>query len=77
MHLRILSRVLLIEVFDLQGKELKCWKKIFLNHYGKPLQSSTRLQYMCAWVDLKLKSRTSCVRYFEVIYTRQQNTLLQ
>jgi len=33
LHLRILSSVLLIEMFDLPGKELKCLKELLLNHY--------------------------------------------
>jgi len=29
------------------------------------------------WVELKLKSRATYVRCFEVVYTRQQNATLQ
>jgi len=29
------------------------------------------------WTDLKLKSRTSCLKCFEVTFTRQQNTRMQ
>jgi len=29
------------------------------------------------WVELKPKSRTAYVRCFEVVYTRQQNAILQ
>jgi len=47
MHLQIFSSVLLIEMFDLQVKELKCRKKLFLNHYKMSFLSSMRLQDMC------------------------------
>jgi len=47
MHLRIFSSVLLIEMFDLRVKQLKCRKKLLLNHYKMSLQSSMRLQGMC------------------------------
>jgi len=47
MHLRIFSSVLQIEMFDLWVKELKCPKKLLLNHYKMSLQSSMRLQDMC------------------------------
>jgi len=46
MHLRIFSSVL-IEMFDLRDKELKCRKELLLNHYKMLLQSSMRLQDMC------------------------------
>jgi len=39
-------------MFDLRGKELKYAKKLFLNHYGKSVQNSMRLQDL--WVELKL-----------------------
>ena len=45
--MRIFSSVLLIEMFDLQVKELKCRKKLLLNHYKMSLQSCMRLQDMC------------------------------
>jgi len=35
MHLRILSSVLLIEMYDLRGKELNYRKELLLNHYRK------------------------------------------
>jgi len=36
-----------MEMFDLRVKELKCWKKLLLNHYKISLQSSVTLQDMC------------------------------
>jgi len=41
-----------MEMFDLQGKELKYAKELLLNYYGKSAPNSMRLQYM--WVELKL-----------------------
>jgi len=46
MHLRIFSSVLLMEMFDLGVKELKCRKELLLNHYKMSLQSSIALQNM-------------------------------
>jgi len=43
----ILSRVFLIEMFGLRGKDLKYAKELVLNHYRKSVQNSTRLQDMC------------------------------
>jgi len=40
--LQILSSDLLIEMFDLWGKELKYGKELLLNHYGKSVQDSVR-----------------------------------
>jgi len=59
MHLRILSSVLLTEMFDLPGKELKCRKELT----ELLLKVFTKLCEVAgfAWVDLKLKSRTSYV----------------
>jgi len=39
-------------MFDLRGKELKNAKELFLNHYGKSVQNSMRLQDL--WVEAKL-----------------------
>jgi len=39
-------------MFDLRCKELKYAKELFLNHYGKSVQNSMRLQDLC--VELKL-----------------------
>jgi len=39
-------------MFDLRAKELKYAKEMFLNHYGKSVQNSMRLQDL--WVELKL-----------------------
>jgi len=64
-----------MEMFDLRGKELKYVKELLLNHYRKSLQNSVRLQDM--WVELKLLSRTTYVRCFEVVYTRQPNAIPQ
>jgi len=50
--LRILSTALLIEIFDLRGKELKYANELLLNHYRKSVQNSVRLQDM--WVELRL-----------------------
>jgi len=50
--LRILSSGYLIEIFDLQGKELKYAKELLPNHYRKSVQNSMRLQDI--WVELKL-----------------------
>ena len=41
------SSVLLIEIFDLGVKELKCRKELLQNHYKMSLQSSMRLQDVC------------------------------
>jgi len=41
-----------MEMCDLLGKELKYAKELLLNHYGKPVQNSMRLQDM--WVELWL-----------------------
>ena len=60
-------------MLDLQGKELKYAKELFLKHYGKSVQNFIRWQDL--WVELKLKSRTTYVRYFEVVYIRQPNTI--
>jgi len=65
----------MMEMFDLWGKELKYAKKFFLNHYGKSVQNSMGLQDMR--VELKLQSRTTYVRCFEVVCTRQQNAIQQ
>jgi len=65
----------MVEMFDLRGKELKYAKELLRNHYRKSVQNSTRLQDM--WVELKLQSRTTYVRCFEVVCTRQQNAILQ
>jgi len=62
-------------MFDLRGKELKYAKESLLNHYRNFAQNSMRLQDM--WVELKLKSRTTYIRCFEVVYTRQQYAILQ
>jgi len=70
------STALLIEIFDLRVKELKCRKELPLDHYKMSLQSSMRLQDMCRW--LKTEATTSCKRCFKVIRdTKQQNTGLQ
>jgi len=45
--LRILSRVFLIEMFDLRGNELKYAKDLPLNHCRKSVQNPMRLQDMC------------------------------
>jgi len=45
--LPILPSVLLIEMFELRGKELKYAKELLLNHCRKPTQNSMRLQDMC------------------------------
>jgi len=58
----------MMEMFDLRGKELKHAKELFLNHYGKSVPNSMGLQDM--WIELKLQSRSTYVRCFEVIYTR-------
>jgi len=50
--LGILSSVFLMETFDLRSKELKYAKELLLNHCGKSVQNSMRLQHM--WVELKL-----------------------
>jgi len=50
--LRILSRVFLIEMFDLQDKELKYVKELLLNHYRKSVQNSEVAGHL--WVELKL-----------------------
>jgi len=47
MHLRILSSVFLIEMFDLRTKELKYAKDLLLIHYRKSIQDSMRLEDMC------------------------------
>jgi len=60
-------------MFDLRGKELKYAKELFLNHYGKSVQNSMKLQGL--WVELKLQSRTTYVRYFKVVYIRQPNAI--
>jgi len=60
MHLRILSSVLLIKIFDFQGKKLKYRKDLLVNHSRKSLQNSKGVAGH-VWVDLKLKSRTSSV----------------
>ena len=65
----------LIKVFDIQVKELKYPKELLLNHYRKFVQNSMRLQDI--WVELKLQSRTTYVRCFEVVYIRQQNGIQQ
>ena len=44
--------IFLIKICDLWGKEVKYAKELLLNHYGKSVQNSTRLQDM--WVELKL-----------------------
>ena len=49
---RILSSVFLIEIFDLQGNELKYAKESLLDHHRKFVKNSMRLQDM--WVELKL-----------------------
>jgi len=75
MHLRILSSVILMEMFDLQGNELKCrkqWSWVITIVITMFCEVAGHV-----WVDLKLKLRTSYVRYSEVIYTKQQNTRLQ
>jgi len=64
-----------MEMFDLRGKELNNAKELFLKHYGKSVQNSMGLQDM--WVELKLLSRTTYVRCFEVVYTRHQNAIQQ
>ena len=50
--LLIVSSLFRIEMFDLRGKELKYVRELFLNHYGKSVQNSMRLQDL--WVELKL-----------------------
>ena len=50
--LLIVSSVFRIEMIDLLGKELKYAKELLLNHYGKSVQNSMRLQDL--WVELKL-----------------------
>jgi len=55
--MRILSSVFLIEIFDLQGNELKYAKELLLNHHRKSVQNSMRLQDMC--IEFKLQSRTT------------------
>ena len=60
-------------MFDLAGNELKYAKELFLNHYGKSVQNSMRLQDL--WVELKMQSRTTYVRYCEVVYIRQPNAI--
>jgi len=62
-----------MEMFDLRGKELKYVKELLLNHCRNSVQNCMRLQDMC--VELKLWSRTTYVRYLEVVYTRQLNAL--
>jgi len=57
-----------VRMFDLRGKELFCRKEL-LSTITKFYEGAG---YM--WVDLKLKSRTSYVRCFQVIYTSKQNT---
>jgi len=65
-----------MEMFDLRGNELKYAKELLLNHYRKSVQNSVRLQKM--WVELKLyKSRITYAKCFEVVFTRQQNAILQ
>jgi len=39
-------QVFLMEMFDLQGKELKYAKELLLNHYRKSVQNSMRSQDM-------------------------------
>ena len=68
-------QVFLMEMFDLQGKELKYAKELLLNHYRKSVQNSMRSQDM--WVELKLQSRITHVRCFEVVYARQANAVPQ
>ena len=63
-------------MFDLRGKELKYPKELFLIHYREAVQNSMRLQDILG-VELKLKSRTTYVRCFDVTYTRQQKAILQ
>jgi len=75
MHLRIVLSVPLIEMIDCQGKELKCQ-----TNAPEPLQKV--IIKFCdvagnVWVDLKLYSRSNCVRCFEVVHTSHQNTVLQ
>jgi len=50
--LLIVSSLFRIEMFDLRSKELKYAKELFLNHYGKSVQNSMRLEDL--WVELKL-----------------------
>jgi len=50
MHLGILSSVLLIEMFDISGKALKCRKELFLKRYKKSSPSCMRLQDMCGQI---------------------------
>jgi len=65
----------MMEMFDLRGKELKYAKELFLNHYGKYVQNSMGLQDM--WIELNCSHEPRNVRYFEVVYTRQQNAIQQ
>jgi len=64
-------------MFDLLGKELKCTQEL---KEAESLQKIRAQFYEVArhvWVELKLQLRTIYVRCFEVIYTRQQNAILQ
>jgi len=65
--LRIFSSVFLIEIFDLLEKELKYTKESLLNHSRKSVQNS-EVAARHVWVELKLWSRTTYVRCFEVIH---------
>ena len=71
----IFPSVFLMEMIDLRGRELKYAKELLLNHYRKSSQNSMRLQDM--WVELKLWSRTTYVRCFDAVYTRQTNAIPQ
>ena len=65
----------MIEMFDLRGKQLKYVKELLLNHYRKPAQNFVRLQ------DTYGQSYTVVTNHFvgccEVVYTRQQNAVVQ
>ena len=69
---RILSTVLR-EMFDFPDKELKYTKELLLNYYRKSVENSIKMQNM--WVELKLQSRNTYIKCFEVVCTRQQNAI--
>jgi len=75
--LRILSSVFQLEIFNLTSGERAEIRK---RTTSESLQKTRTKFYEVAGharVDLKLQSRTTSVRCFEVVYTRQQNAILQ
>jgi len=62
-------------MFDLRVKELKYAKELLLNHNRKSEKNYEVAGHVL--VELKLQSLNIYVRCFEVVYTRQENAILQ